>query len=96
MSRESTIEKQCRLHIQRLYRGELMKWVSPGNAGVPDRILFLPNGVVAFIEFKRPGEELEPLQAWWQRRLTKDFIQHHRVVYAFDDGFKRWIAQLAK
>ena len=38
----------------------LLKWVSPGRAGVPDRILIA--GGVAFIEFKRPGGKLTKLQ----------------------------------
>lgn len=43
------------------------KFVSPGNAGVPDRILVgrhLVTGetVVAFVEVKRPGGRTRPLQ----------------------------------
>ena len=33
--------------------GVAYKWVSPGNAGVPDRIVALPGGAVHFIELKR-------------------------------------------
>lgn len=38
------------------------KWVSPGLAGVPDRIVLLPGGVVRFVELKRPGGRLTVLQ----------------------------------
>ena len=43
------------------------KFTSPGNAGVPDRILVgrhLVNGatVIAFVEVKRPGGKTRPLQ----------------------------------
>ena len=38
------------------------KWVSPGMAGVPDRIVFLPGGRIIFVELKRPGEKPTPLQ----------------------------------
>lgn len=38
------------------------KFVSPGNAGVPDRIFILPNGRVFFIEFKADGKKPTPLQ----------------------------------
>lgn len=33
-----------------------------GNRGWPDRMVILPNSCVQFIEFKRPGEALRPLQ----------------------------------
>jgi hypothetical protein len=42
--------------------GKAMKWSSAGNAGVMDRIVFLPKGRVLFVEVKRPGERLRPLQ----------------------------------
>ena len=31
------------------------KWVSPGFAGIPDRIVLLPKGKIAFVEVKAPG-----------------------------------------
>ena len=37
------------------------KFTSPGHSGVPDRVLGKGNRVV-FIEFKVPGEDLDPLQ----------------------------------
>ena len=40
-----------------------LKWVSPSEAGVPDRILIGPDGRVGFVELKRPGGKLTPLQA---------------------------------
>jgi Holliday junction resolvase len=42
--------------------GMCRKFVSPGWAGAPDRIVLLPGGRMYFIEMKRPGEEPEPLQ----------------------------------
>ena len=38
------------------------KWVSPGMAGVPDRIVFLPKAHIGFVEVKAPGEKPRPLQ----------------------------------
>ena len=38
------------------------KFVSPGHAGVPDRMFILPGGKVFFIEFKRMGGKATPLQ----------------------------------
>jgi len=42
--------------------GVAPKWVSPGMSGVPDRIVFLPQGRIIFVELKRPGERPTPLQ----------------------------------
>jgi hypothetical protein len=38
------------------------KLTTPGKAGYPDRMFFIPGGRPLFIEFKRPGETPEPLQ----------------------------------
>ena len=36
--------------------GLWLKWVSPGMAGVPDRILIAPGGRVVFVELKQERE----------------------------------------
>jgi len=38
------------------------KFVSPGFDGVPDRIVLLPMGRMAFAELKAPGKMMRPLQ----------------------------------
>ena len=38
------------------------KFVSPGMDGMPDRLLLLPGGRVAFVELKAPGKAPRPLQ----------------------------------
>lgn len=43
--------------------GLYFKWVSPGNVGVPDRIIILPGGVVWFVELKQAGKRLSTRQA---------------------------------
>lgn len=48
--------------------GECLKFVSPGTAGVCDRLLLLPNGVTAFVELKRLGEAPTALQDRFIRR----------------------------
>lgn len=45
------------------------KWVSPGSAGVPDRLVFLPGGRVGALELKAPGQRPRPLQEAWLERL---------------------------
>ena len=52
--------------------GMALKWVCPGWAGVPDRIVLLPGGRVLFAELKRPkGGEVRKLQEWWHGRLRR-------------------------
>ena len=45
------------------------KFVSPGFDGVPDRLVLLPKGKIAFIELKAPGKVLRPLQVRRKRQL---------------------------
>ena len=45
------------------------KFVSPGFDGVPDRLVLLPHGKLAFIELKAPGKRLRPLQEKRKRQL---------------------------
>ena len=42
--------------------GLALKFVSPGLDGVPDRVVLLPHGKLAFVELKAPGEKMRPLQ----------------------------------
>lgn len=51
-------------------KGKAYKFSSPGNNGVPDRIVLL-NGNCYFIELKKPGEELRPLQKVVRKRFKK-------------------------
>jgi hypothetical protein len=58
---EKDIERKLVRGVQ-IQGGMCRKFVSPGWAGAPDRIVLLPGGRMYFIEMKRPGEEPEPLQ----------------------------------
>ena len=51
--------------------GKAYKWVSPGNDGVPDRIVIMPGGKVIFVELKAPGGKLRPLQEAKHAELRK-------------------------
>lgn len=54
--------------------GLCLKFTSPGTAGVPDRIIILPNGHVGFVEVKKPGAgRLSKQQAYWLDTLRKDY-----------------------
>lgn len=59
--REKEIEKYLRDRV-RAIGGRAYKFVSPGNDGVPDRLVCLPGGRVVFVELKAPGMTPRPLQ----------------------------------
>lgn len=66
--RESTIERKLYNEVKS-HGGMALKFVSPTLDGVPDRIVLLPKGKMAFIELKAPGKPLRPLQARRKRQL---------------------------
>ena len=68
--RESTVEKYLCKRIKEK-KGLAMKLVSPGLAGVPDRIVLLPGGRLFFVELKSPGKEPRPLQKYTHRILKE-------------------------
>lgn len=51
--------------------GIAFKFVSPGNAGVPDRLVVLPGGHIGFVELKQEGKRPTPLQRRQQNRLRE-------------------------
>lgn len=71
----ATLEKDIEGTLQKRvkhYGGRCLKWVSPGEAGVPDRIVLLPGGRIVFVETKRPKDgKLSPLQNYWGRTLRR-------------------------
>ena len=58
---EKNIEMYLRDRIKKV-GGVAFKFISPGNDGVPDRLLCLPTGQVIFVELKAPGKTTRPLQ----------------------------------
>ena len=61
MKSEKQIEQSLVKAVKNM-GGIAPKFVSPGFDGMPDRILLLPNGVIAFAELKAPGKKPRPLQ----------------------------------
>lgn len=49
--------------------GRAYKWVSPGNIGVPDRIVFFPGGKVYYVELKTERGRISAQQKIQMRRL---------------------------
>ena len=58
---EKNIEKKLRDEVNKI-KGIAYKFTSPGNSGVPDRLVLLPNGRIYFVELKRPGKDSSKLQ----------------------------------
>ena len=77
--REKDVEAHLRNEIKKI-GGKAYKWESPGNAGVPDRIIFLPDGRVHFVELKAPGKKPTALQLAQHRKLA----QLGQQVYVLD------------
>lgn len=66
--RESEIEKILVNEIRRL-GGRAYKWVSPGNDGVPDRIVIFPEERPVFVELKTDTGKLSALQSAQIKKL---------------------------
>jgi hypothetical protein len=65
---ESKIEQKFTLMVKQ--RGGMApKWVSPGMAGVPDRIALLPDGHIGFVELKAPQQKPRAAQLARHRQL---------------------------
>lgn len=64
--------------------GKSYKFVSPGNSGVPDRIIFLPEGKIFFIELKTKKGTPSKLQRLQIRRLKK-LGQDVRILYGLEE-----------
>lgn len=67
---EKEIEKKLSVSIKYM-GGMALKFVSPGMAGVPDRLVLLPSGRIYFLELKRYGEKMRPLQLKRKQQLEK-------------------------
>lgn len=68
--REKDIEHKLLTEVK-ARGGVCWKFTSPGTAGVPDRILLMPHGKIAFVEVKAPGEKPRSLQLARHRLLRK-------------------------
>lgn len=77
---EKMIERKLTLMVKNR-GGVCLKFISPGFAGVPDRIVLLPDGCVAFVEVKAYGEKPRPLQTSRHKLLRQLGFK----VYVLDD-----------
>lgn len=63
-----------------------------GTRGWPDRLLLTPNGTILFVEFKKSGERLRPLQAHIHSELHRMKFQCVTVTSA--QQFKQCLLDL--
>lgn len=80
--REKNIENYLVKQVKKL-GGLCYKFISPGNAGVPDRII-VKNGKLIFMELKASGKSVRTLQ-----RLQIDkLMKQGQIVYVADSKEK--------
>ena len=80
--RESSIESYLVRKVKE-HGGLCYKFVSPGNPGVPDRIILLPSGHIAFVELKTEIGRLAKVQKWQRSEMEKRGADV-RVLYGLD------------
>ncbi|CUP04620.1 MULTISPECIES: VRR-NUC domain-containing protein [Hungatella] len=76
---EKDIEKILVTEVRKL-GGRAYKWVSPGNDGVPDRIVILPGLQPIFVELKTETGRLSAIQNVQIDRLRK-MKQNVKILY---------------
>ena len=88
---EKEVEKYLVREIKKL-GGVSFKFISPGNAGVPDRIVMLPNGRVVFVELKTDKGKLTKLQESQIRKIS-GLGAEVKVLYGIE-GVKKFINEI--
>lgn len=83
LMKESDIERKL-VNKTKASGGMALKFVSPGQSGVPDRLVLLPGGKIGFVEVKAPGEQPRKLQVHMHRLLRGLGFK----VYVLDDPDK--------
>lgn len=66
---EKDIEQNLVKAVKRI-GGLCIKFTSPGMDGVPDRLVLLPEGRMAFVELKAPGKNPRALQIRRMKQLS--------------------------
>lgn len=88
---EKEVEKFLVREVKKI-GGISFKFISPGNAGVPDRIVMLPNGKVVFVELKTDKGKLTKLQEVQIKKIS-DLGADVRVLRGIE-GVKEFINEI--
>ena len=78
--REKLLEQKLVTAVKNM-DGIALKFVSPGFDGMPDRLVLLPKGKIAFVEVKRQGKKPRSLQTSRHGMLRRLGF----LVYILDD-----------
>lgn len=77
---EKKLEEKFRVAVKQA-GGKAYKFTSPGNDGVPDRLVILPGGQIGFVELKQKGKKPTALQ----NRRIQELQGMGCMVYVLDD-----------
>lgn len=80
--KESQIESYMVRKVKE-HGGLCYKFVSPGNPGVPDRIVITPDGRSIYVELKTEIGRLTKVQKWQRSELEKRGVDV-RALYGMD------------
>lgn len=82
MESEAAIEARM-VRMVRNRGGLCYKFISPGNPGVPDRLVVTPDGRSIFVELKTDIGRLSKLQKWQRQELERRGVEV-RVLYGWE------------
>ena len=72
---ERDVEVYFHGRVRKVLKGKTYKFISPGCDGVPDRVVLVPRrgrkAQVWFVELKRPGGQLRPIQIFRQAEMRR-------------------------
>lgn len=85
--RESTIERKLRLKVE-AQGGMAIKLAGTSVAGMPDRLILLPDATIFFVETKTPTGTLSPRQEYvinqiWELGFQTQVISSPEAVNRF-------------
>lgn len=80
--KESYIESYLVRKVKE-HGGLCYKFVSPGNPGVPDRLIITPSGKTIFVELKTKTGRLAKVQKWQRSEMEKRGADC-RVLFGMD------------
>ena len=91
MMLEKQIERELVAGVKR-HGGLAVKFISPGMAGVPDRLVLLPGAKIVFVELKAPGRKLSPRQMKMAKRLEE--LGHFVRVIDSMEGIRTFLREV--
>ncbi len=66
---ERDVEEYLKSRVEKL-GGKCLKWVCPGETGVPDRVVMIPGGQIYLVELKKPTGRLSARQKLFKKEAA--------------------------